>query len=192
MTVTVRLDYLYNMPELDRRTFEEMREYVEEAYRDSLRGKAFVPPLELKQATQVMDEIVQSAREHKHSSQEQYVGWAWTDRGLMWVKPGRSPFEMQRTTLHELAHLRVAKESHGSKWRRTFGVALALHMRTTGQDWAKISWEVSNIVTHYRKFRKYTPQGRVNNYQEYREKCYKESREILWAAKRVCGNAGIA
>jgi len=182
------MTYKYNMPELSQIEFERFRGYVEDAYRDSLRGKPFVEPNQLQIVSQDLYDIPQTAKELKHSQQDRYVGWAWTGRGHMWVKPGRPQFDMQRTTIHELAHLRVNAESHGPKWRRTFGVALAMHMRSIGKSWDEVQREIADLIYRYRKYRKYTPQGDLNLYGNYRAKCYDEIKDIMWAARRVCAN----
>lgn len=185
------MTYTYNMPELNRIEFERFRGYVEIAYRDTLKGKQYVEPTQLNIVSQNLLDIPQTARQLKHSQQDRYVGFAWPHRGDMWVKPGRSRFDMQRTTIHELAHLRVNLESHGPKWRRTFGVALAMHMCDLGYTWDEIQREIAAIVDRYRKWRKYTPQGKFNYYGDYRERCYNEIKDIMWAARRICSQTCI-
>lgn len=179
--------YEYNMPELNQFEFERFRAFVEDAYRDSIRGNIKPPAMELTTVTMDLDELPKHyAGVANRSKNHNYVGFAWGGTGKMWVKPGRPEFEMKRTTLHELSHLRVNVESHGPKFRRVFGVALAMYMRWLGKDWVDIRREVSAIVYRYRHYRAGTPQGRFNNYRDYQDRSFEEIEAITTAAKRVC------
>lgn len=176
--------YVYDMPELHQIEFERMRGFVEDAYRDSIRGNIKPAPLELTIATQNLSRTPFRAKSGK--AEGKYVGFAWPGTGNMWVKPGRPDFDMKRTTIHELSHLRVNGESHGPKFRRVFGVALAMYMHSLGREWSEIRSEISTLVYRYRHYRAWTPQGRFNNYRDYQDRCWEEIDTIVKAAKRVC------
>lgn len=178
--------YAYNIPDVHQYEFERFRAFVETAYRDSLKGKPYVEPVKVVRATSDLEEIPKYMRGKTNT--DTTVGYAWHNTGQMWVKGGRAPIDVCRTTIHELAHLRVTAQSHGPKWRRTFGVALAQWLRGEGKDWLFVQHEVSNLVWQYRKYRRYTPQGCHNTYGEYRSRVFAEINDIMWAAKRVCGS----
>lgn len=180
--------YEYNMPELHQYEFEQFRAFVEEAYRDSIRGNIKPAPMEITTVTMDLDDLPRNYAGvgHKHK-RHNYVGFAWNGTGKMWVKPGRPDFDMKRTTIHELSHLRVNVESHGPKFRRVFGVALAMYMWRQEKDWSEIRREISTLVYRYRHYRAWTPQGRFNNYRDYQDRCFEEIETIFKAAQRVCG-----
>jgi hypothetical protein len=173
--------------ELHQIEFERFRAFVEDAYRDSIRGNIRPAPMELTQVTMNLDELPRHyGGVGNQSKNSKYVGFAWNGTGKMWVKPGRPDFDMKRTTLHELSHLRVNTESHGPKFRRVFGVALAMYMHSIGKDWVDIRREISAIVYRYRRYRAFTPQGRYNSPRDYQDRCFTEIETITKAAKRVC------
>lgn len=175
----------YNIPEVPYVQFTQFWSFVEAAYRDSLKGKPYVKPMEVLQATSELSEIPEFLRGRSTTADGKYVGYAWGGSGRMWVKPGRHHFDIRRTTIHELAHLRVSGQSHGPKFRRVFGVALALYMRSIGKNWSEIQFEIRSIVTRYRHYRAWTPQGRYNSYSAYQDKVYAEVQAIQKAARRV-------
>lgn len=184
-------NYEYNMPELNQLEFERFRSFVEDAYRESIRGNIRPAPMEITTATMDLDQLPKHyAGVGNRSKNSNYVGFAWGGTGKMWVKPGRPEFEMKQTTLHELSHLRVNIESHGPKFRRVFGVSLALYMRWLGKDWLDIRREISDIVRRYRHYRAWTPQGRYNNPRDYQNRCFEETETILKAAQKVCQSRG--
>lgn len=177
------MTYIYDMPELSQVEFEQMRNFVEVAYRHSIRSGIRPAPMELVKATQTLNDTpFHGKRAH---AEGRYNGFAWSTVGQMWVKPGRPAFDMKRTTLHELSHLRVTGESHGPKFRRVFGVALTLFMKSLGHSESEIHRELSNLVYRYRKYRAMTPQGRYNSRRDYQDRCYAEIREIAESAKAI-------
>lgn len=178
--------YAYNIPDVHQYEFERFHAFVETAYRDSLKGKPFVEPVKIVRATSTLEEIPKYMRGKTNT--DTTVGYAWHNTGQMWVKAGRAPIDVCRTTIHELAHLRVTEQAHGPKWRRTFGVALAQWLRSEGKDWHIVEQEVWTCVQQYRKWRQITPQGNYNYYDQFRAKMTAEVRDIMWAAKRVCGS----
>ncbi len=178
--------YQYNMPELPQVEFERMRGMVEEAYRASLRGKGRPEPMVINQATMDLSEISQRYTGTKSQAESIYFGFAWNGTGRMWVRPGRPKRHMARTTIHELSHLRVDGQAHGSKFRRVFGVALAMYMHSTGCDWSEIRREIADLVYRYRRYRMFTPKGKYNVYSDYTSRCLDEINSIDKAAKKAC------
>ena len=177
----------YNIPDIPSYEFWEFRKFVETAYVDSLRSQAArrkVEPLDVKMATSDLTEIPPFLR-GKARADGKFVGYVWHNSGHMWVKPGRDSFDVRRTAIHELAHLRVQGESHGPKFRRVFGVALALWMRSKGHAWSVIRTEISTLVHRYRHYRKWTPQGRYNSYDSYWDRVRDEVNSIEQAARRL-------
>lgn len=175
----------YNIPEIPYVQFTQFWSFVEAAYRDSLRGKPYVKPMELLQATSELDEIPSFLKNKSTRADGKYVGYAWHGQGRMWVKPGREHFDIRRTAIHELAHLRVEGESHGPKFRRVFGVALAVYMRSIGRSETQIRFEIREIISRYRHHRTWTPQGRYNSWSMHQDKVYAELESIYKASLRV-------
>jgi hypothetical protein len=180
-------NYTYNIPEIHVYEFERMRAFVETAYQDSLRSKTRVEPMEVVQATTRLLDIPSLVR-GKTDQSGTYVGLAWPGTGRMWVKSGRDVLDMQRTAVHELAHLRVSGQAHGPKWRRVNAVAFAMWLDfQTDTPWADIQREIGRVVYGYRKYRRFTPEGLYNPRSEYLSKCEAEYLKIVQAARKLCG-----
>jgi len=179
-------EYFYNLPDISPQDFEIMRFFVETANKDSRKTKLPIPPLFLSRVTHDLDELPGHSVSQKDRTTTA-VGLAWPGLGLMWVKSSRDLMDVQRTTIHELTHLRVAAEAHGPKWRRVFAVALAQWLHHKGMPWEEIRREIGQVVYRYRKYRQFTPQGRYNPYAQYLNRCEKEYRDLERIARRVCG-----
>lgn len=180
--------YRYNLAEIHPYEFERMRSFVEAAYRDSLRSKRTAPPpMAITQVTTQLQDIPPLLR-GKADENGTYVGLAWPETGHMWVKSGRDIFDTQRTTVHELSHLRVSDQAHGPKWRRVHAVAWAMWLHIhTDTPWEDIQREIGRTVHAYRKYRRFTPEGRYNPRSEYLDKCEAEYLKLVQAARRLCG-----
>lgn len=114
------------------------------------------------------------------------VGEAWPLYDRIWLKPGRDVAVMRITAIHEISHLAEKGCSHGPKWRRVFGVALAYHLREGGVSEQGVWDEIERLaVNRYREYRQFTPQGAYNNPAEFDRKCRAEVDSIYRASRRA-------
>lgn len=174
----------YNVREIPEGEFNVMRFYVERAYAMTTRG-GYIEPAEIDLVTTDMNDIPAHRRKARHL-QEKFVGWAFRSDRAIWLRPGRSAFDMRRTAIHEITHLRSDGDCHGPKFRKTCGIALAQWMRHHGHSWADVEYEISNIVRRYRNYRAFTPQGKYNDYNDYWGKVQAEINTISKAARKAC------
>lgn len=174
----------YNIREIPVAEFETMKLYVEKAYR-RVNRKGVKDPIDVAIATTNMADIPMSRRK-AYQLKESYAGWAFRPENYIWLRSDRNAFDMRRTAIHEIAHLRSDGDSHGAAWRKTFGIAWAMWMRAHGYSWEEVRREIYNNVRRYRHYRAWTPQGNYNFPGAYYDRLEKETTETLKAAQALC------
>lgn len=163
---------------------EEFRHYMELVTRamTSRRSKRSTRELNIGLVTndyKQFDPTVSDAKIRKQT----LVGQAWLNR--IWIKSGRGIGETRITAIHEISHLGEKSCAHGAKWRKIFGMSLAFHMREQGKTENQIIEAIGELAVYrYRKYRRYTPQGDINPWREYRRKCDTEVDDIYRASTR--------
>lgn len=105
--------------------------------------------------------------------------------GQLWVEPNRPKVDIVRTLIHEIAHAYTASQSHGPKWRYTFGVAMAKWMHDDGYNEVIMEYYLTAYVSRYMKYRQFTPQGAYNSLRAFEDRRYAERQKIMRAAKKV-------
>jgi hypothetical protein len=179
------MQYVYDVKSLSIQEFERMRKFVEQAYLLSLRSPKGISPMNLHLVTENLGRTMFTGK--PGVAEAKYFGFAWPEFGHIWLRPGREERDVARTAIHELSHLRVTGQSHGSKWRRVFGVALAMYRNDCGDYWSEISLEIYRYVMPYRKYRRFTPQGEYVSPVDHSRKVQAERDEIYRAAMAACG-----
>lgn len=175
----------YNIREIPEAEFNRMRYFVERAYqRVNRRGP--VGPVDINVATTDAHDLTISPKRKKRVLNDRYAGFAFQPENDIWLKGGRSAFDMRRTAIHEIAHLRSEGDTHGPKWRKTFGIAWAMWMREHGHSWAEVRKEIADNTYRYRKYRAWTPKGEYNIYSEFTAKVQKEIDDVFRAAQAIC------
>jgi hypothetical protein len=175
----------YNIPEIPESDFQQMQEFVKRAHRKVRRtGHTEV---DVAIASTDMSEVF-SGEEFKRRLRLNYVGWAVRPDNKIWIKSRpENVRDMERTAVHEIAHLYSNGDSHGAEWRKTFGIAWAMWLRHKHQEsWTNIRWDISSCVRKHRKYRFYTPQGRWNNPEKYNQKIRAEIVQIHRTAQALC------
>lgn len=185
--------YEYNLPDIPIHEFERMRHWVNEAYRDSLRSKRDFESFSVVQVTVNKRQMPYSLACQVEEETGSYVGLAWPGQGYIWIRPGRDIFDMKKTAVHELSHLRVADQAHGPKWRRVNAVAFALYLREfhPNLSWQEVRQQMGQVVYAYRKRRRFTPDGRYNSHEEWARKTEAEYLKCVQSAKRLAHAWGL-
>lgn len=135
--------------------------------------------------TDQIEDIPSRHREKRESPQSNVVGTYFNLDGVIWVRPVSSVRDQEETMLHEIAHAFVRDQSHGSKWRRVFCVALAIWLRERGASELEVRNGMYDELSYYRKYRAWTPQGHFNQFSEYRSKLRAEIDRYMKASLKV-------
>lgn len=174
----------YNFDAIPKSEFLHYRSLVERAM-TRRRTDVKANELNITQVTGDYKEYDPFQRDDKRILRSSIVGQAWPGFDRIWLRPGRSLEETRVTCIHEIAHLGETSCSHGPKWRRVFGVALAYHLREIGRNETAIRIAIEDkVVRRYRHYRAYTPQGKFNSWTAYNDKVMDEVRSIHKASKR--------
>jgi hypothetical protein len=168
---------------ISRAEFDHCHDYVKLA-QSTHRSNYRQDPVNLWLVTDSLDDLNTIDQPVAKARAQTSVGLMFYN-GQLWVEPNRPKVDILRTLIHEIAHAYTASQSHGPKWRYTFGVAMAKWMHDDGYSESEILFNLAVYVSRYMRYRQFTPQGNYNSLSAFENRRFAERQKIMRAAKKV-------